>query len=799
MFCAYKLYQAFFYRCKCSEIYRQGVGSSMIFKWSTYLLLFSLALFSFNVAVAHEHKNTHASLTRAAFRYLDNDFLRNGPGNLSYDEIEEELALGVVDEDECLEFDTTNSGRSWGKNQNWNSHFYEAKKGTKLSINVGAYLSDGCEKIDTDFTNAAVRADMLWEFALEDFRAGKRKSAYRILGRVLHLVQDMTSPSHAHDNPHGQARPECGNDSDDFEQWGYCEGKFNHISDYFKNGIPLSECSVDIDGDGVIEHFGTPPKGIKCRLWVGLQRMYNGEPQGGINSNYPVKRAPIQQNTAHFYVAKVSNVTYDFTTFAVKLKDNTVFTDVQPDSELKRMLRGSASSDCGAFNKDYGLCEFINGFGISGEFQDIGYSEGNCGSVEVALPDTREEWYLMETGCNPPNQPLYPDVRSGFAFIENVGGEGPKGLGTLDSFIPLRYGCNADTAGVCKGTAKRHPRNKVLYQDLYGTHLNKKDPFNPESGKKTMLRIYGDVLYATAVAYGAGIIEEFVVEATQPPVADAGGPYEEEACQIVTLDGSGSSDPNGTVEFYEWDFTDDGAFDIVNAEATYEHAYNDVFVGQVRLRVTDDEGFTGEDTADVTITPDVTPPVLEEINSSPVYLWPPNHKMTPVAVTVETTDACPQDVVCKITEVMSNQPVKSRNDHTSPDWVITGDLTVDLRAERINVVPNGNGNGNNGNGIGNRSSSGIQAREYDLTLSCTDVAGNEANGHFIIPVNRSAAENHAADAPAVVESEASQISVNVVVNEVSDKSAASALNLLSLLMFLVPLARRNMKWKETNN
>jgi hypothetical protein len=338
-----------------------------------------------------------------------------------------------------------------------------------------------------------------------------------------------------------------------------------------------------------------------------------------------------------------------------------------------------------------------------------------------------------------------------------------------------------------------------MYKMLYGTHLNRADPFVPEAGKgKTMLRIYGDVLYPTAVAYGAGMIQAFVDEATEPPVADAGGPYAEEACVVVTLDGSGSTDPNGEIISYEWDFKDDGTFDVLSAESMVEHAYDDEFTGQTRLRVTDDEGFTGEDTADVTVTPDVTPPVLAEIDSNPPYLWPPNHMLMSVTVSVTTEDACDSEPVCVITEVISNQPVTGRNDHTSPDWIITGDLTVDLRAERLNQVPNGNGNDNGngvGVGVGDEASPGVQAREYELTVMCTDAAGNSATGKMIVPVNQSAADNKDYDSLADDSDESDEFGAvffGAEVREADDEEkAGNALDLVSLFfLLLVPFGRR---------
>ena len=53
---------------------------------------------------------------------------------------------------------------------------------------------------------------------------------------------------------------------------------------------------------------------------------------------------------------------------------------------------------------------------------------------------------------------------------------------------------------------------------------------------------------------------------------------------------------------------------------------------------------------------------------------PANHQFVAVTVTVSASDGCGGSVYCRITSVTSNEPVDGE------DWVITGDLTLNLRA-----------------------------------------------------------------------------------------------------------------------
>jgi len=689
---------------------------------------------------AHEHKHTHQNLTRAAFRLLDLPF--ETLGGLTTQQIEDELAQGVIDEDECIGVDEFD--RDWALYPNWNSHFYEAKERHRLSGLIvgdgpGGVCDDGPEIAGTH-TNAADRARLLYQTALNDYAAGKYRSAFRVLGRVLHLLEDMTSPAHVHDDPHGWPGEPCGADIDDFERYGYCEGraaseKYRRICEYFHDPLttghpdktpvafnagcvlpPLEECRADFDADGTQESYGVPPMGFTCRLWSALQILYDGKPQ----VSWPNS---VGENAGYAFVHKLANVTYDFTTFTVHLQDISGGDDPLPAaSELSKMLRGSTVAKCsGGTDEDEGICEDTdaNGWHINGTWQSIGHTDAQGFRTESAV-DTNEEWWLMPSGYSFVSSGVFPfrDIRiDGFAYIENAGGEGVEEDGTVDSFVPLRYGCTAAELAVdsdlCSETSVG-PRSKAMYQQLYGTVQNREDPFVPVPHKgKTMLRIYGDVLYTSAVAYGAGLIKRFLDQATVPPSAVAGGPYTGEACTPVLVDAAGSSDSNGEIAKYEWDLTNDGTLDVTAPTSASSLTYQSAFSGQARVRVTDNEGFFDDATADVTITQDVTAPVVSKVTATPASVGPPNHRMNPVTISVLVTDACGTPA-CQIVGVSSNQPDVKAPRAGEPDWVITGPLTLQVRGESL---PR-------------------QDRVYTVTLSCADESGNATTSTTTVTVPR---------------------------------------------------------------
>jgi hypothetical protein len=169
----------------------------------------------------------------------------------------------------------------------------------------------------------------------------------------------------------------------------------------------------------------------------------------------------------------------------------------------------------------------------------------------------------------------------------------------------------------------------------------------------------------------------------------------------VMLDGTCSFDPEGGELDYLWT-SPTGVFeedDVAQPNAAFPLGRN-----RVGLEVSDPEGESSPTDFGLVVIADTTPPVIESIVAVPDELWPPNHRMVPVTLTVDVTDVCDSMPVCSISGVESNEPVNGQGDgNTAPDWELTGALTLNLRAERA-----GNGNG----------------RIYTVRVNCSDGSGN---------------------------------------------------------------------------
>ena len=98
-----------------------------------------------------------------------------------------------------------------------------------------------------------------------------------------------------------------------------------------------------------------------------------------------------------------------------------------------------------------------------------------------------------------------------------------------------------------------------------------------------------------------------IIKPNQLPIADAGGPYVGQTGSPITLDGSGSMDPDGTIVSYEWDLDNDGLYDdAFGVSPAYTWITDGTHI--IKLKVTDNNGTVDSNQTTVfTSTPNLLP------------------------------------------------------------------------------------------------------------------------------------------------------------------------------------------------
>ncbi len=137
-------------------------------------------------------------------------------------------------------------------------------------------------------------------------------------------------------------------------------------------------------------------------------------------------------------------------------------------------------------------------------------------------------------------------------------------------------------------------------------------------------------------------------------------------------------------------------------------------LGQHQVVVTVSDGAANGTCSTTVAVVDTTPPVITSASASPNVLWPPNHKMVPITISVVATDLC-ASASCRIKSVTSNEQIQHPGKkNKSPDWSTNGPLALQLRAERSGKSKNG--------------------RTYNVTVECTDPSGNASTRTVVITV-----------------------------------------------------------------
>jgi len=185
---------------------------------------------------------------------------------------------------------------------------------------------------------------------------------------------------------------------------------------------------------------------------------------------------------------------------------------------------------------------------------------------------------------------------------------------------------------------------------------------------------------------------------------------------IVTLDGSGSDDPDSTpgtndgIVRFEW-FEDFDTVETPLGEGETLTLTLPVGAHAITLRVTDSAGSQSLQTTGVAVQ-DTTPPSLVVAADSQV-LWPPNHRLVTVGTNWQAVDRCDPNPRVILSAATSSEPADAPG---NGDGATTADIVgadvgqpdadVMLRAER---------------------SSGGPGRTYELEYFAIDASGNRGS------------------------------------------------------------------------
>ena len=216
---------------------------------------------------------------------------------------------------------------------------------------------------------------------------------------------------------------------------------------------------------------------------------------------------------------------------------------------------------------------------------------------------------------------------------------------------------------------------------------------------------------------GTDYVSIFVENVNHPPLANAGEDQTVNENSLVTLNGAGSSDPDGDSLTFKWIQLSGPAVTLSHpASPTPSFTAPLVNSGGVTLvfKITVKDGLGGEANDEVTISVlnSNDPPRCDLAQLKPAMIWPPNHKLVPVNI-VNLSDPNNDQIVVSILGITQDEPVDGLGDgDTSPDAVISGNNIL-LRAER-----SGWGNG----------------RVYQISFRADDSFGESCTGVITVCV-----------------------------------------------------------------
>ena len=182
-----------------------------------------------------------------------------------------------------------------------------------------------------------------------------------------------------------------------------------------------------------------------------------------------------------------------------------------------------------------------------------------------------------------------------------------QGILTVEAFVPA-----------LQAFVNGHGNEVIVTADQVGIVLALLEELSAASGTELAQDIASELARRPLEPIvGMTMDEAWVYLNNLPPVAAAGGPYEGDEGETVTVDASGSTDPDDNIFLYEWDLDDDGEFDDATGVTT-EATFGDNGTFTIDLKVTDELGESATDTAEVIVN-NLPPTVALEVSDAVTF------------------------------------------------------------------------------------------------------------------------------------------------------------------------------------
>jgi hypothetical protein len=97
------------------------------------------------------------------------------------------------------------------------------------------------------------------------------------------------------------------------------------------------------------------------------------------------------------------------------------------------------------------------------------------------------------------------------------------------------------------------------------------------------------------------------------------GPFVGQIGEPIEIDAMASYSVTGKIVKYEWDFDDDGTYELTTDQSLFEHTFDQEYSGAIHLRIMDDSGYTATTSSELIVSDDGDSTPRDEDNCPDVY------------------------------------------------------------------------------------------------------------------------------------------------------------------------------------